>query len=381
MISLLFKKRAGASGFDGETQILENGGDRLFEVDSLRQPGSKMLVAVSEEGDKDYPEYDKEAEKVKWQAEKKFNKKFRDAVKKHMKGETDAAATPKEEEEATNDPALRTASKKAAQLRTFDNAFGKEITAEGLESKFDGDGRLASSADFDSTKETTKAGIPQYASKKAAASSLQGTCECGHPMNIHTKPPDFGCPHESEGCGCKGATLKGSKLNIDGVITKKKGSVDVVFRNKKGFVTDFGKEQVLRQPDGKTATMPRYGVWVNMRGKSEVTFVTNDFESAKSKLAKTASPVHDLHSLLTELRHARPSPEYVPDRSFNIAYEIMQTAREAQGRDVAYAAKHYIDTLKNMQQRQLSGPAPHRTVRAEERAWKGLEAAYVHFVR
>lgn len=206
-------------------------------------------------------------------------------------------------------------------------------------------------------------------------------CECGHPMNIHTKPPDFGCPHESEGCGCKGATLKGSKLNIDGVITKKKGSVEVIFRNKKGFVTDFGKEQIVRQPDGKTATMPRYGVWVNLRGKPQVILATDDFEKAKSKLAKRASAVHDLHRLLTELRHARPSPEYVPDRSFNVAYEIMQTAREARGREVAYAAKHYIDTLKNMQQRQIIGPAPARTLRAEERAWKGLEAAYVHFVR
>jgi hypothetical protein len=59
----------------------------------------------------------------------------------------------------------------------------------------------------------------------------------------------------------------------------------------------------------------------------------------------------------------------------------MQTAREAGGREVAYAAKHYIDTLKNMQQRQSTGPAPSRTLRAEERAWKGLEAAYVHFAR
>jgi hypothetical protein len=127
--------------------------------------------------------------------------------------------------------------------------------------------------------------------------------------------------------------------------------------------------------------MPRYGVWVNMRGKPQVILATDDFEKAKSKLAKRASAVHDLHRLLTELRHARPSPEYVPDRSFNVAYEIMQTAREARGREVAYAAKHYIDTLKNMQQRQIIGPAPARTLRAEERAWKGLEAAYVHFVR
>jgi hypothetical protein len=71
----------------------------------------------------------------------------------------------------------------------------------------------------------------------------------------------------------------------------------------------------------------------------------------------------------------------VPDRCFGIAHEIMQTAREAQGREVAYAAKHYIDTLKNVQERLSLGPAPARTMRAEERAFKRLESAYVHFIR
>lgn len=33
-------------------------------------------------------------------------------------------------------------------------------------------------------------------------------CECGHPFEIHAHPPDFGCPHEKDGCGCKGATEK-----------------------------------------------------------------------------------------------------------------------------------------------------------------------------
>jgi hypothetical protein len=33
-------------------------------------------------------------------------------------------------------------------------------------------------------------------------------CECGHLISIHIHPPDFGCPHEKDGCGCKGATEK-----------------------------------------------------------------------------------------------------------------------------------------------------------------------------
>src|SRR5208337_1867474 len=36
-------------------------------------------------------------------------------------------------------------------------------------------------------------------------------CECGHPFEIHTHPPDFGCPHENDpdgGFGCKAATEK-----------------------------------------------------------------------------------------------------------------------------------------------------------------------------
>jgi hypothetical protein len=39
----------------------------------------------------------------------------------------------------------------------------------------------------------------QYAKKTASM------CTCGHPFEIHTHPPDFGCPYEKE-CGCKGAT-------------------------------------------------------------------------------------------------------------------------------------------------------------------------------
>jgi hypothetical protein len=36
-------------------------------------------------------------------------------------------------------------------------------------------------------------------------------CVCGHPASWHSHPPDFGCPEEKNGCGCKGLTLPGEK--------------------------------------------------------------------------------------------------------------------------------------------------------------------------
>jgi hypothetical protein len=59
----------------------------------------------------------------------------------------------------------------------------------------------------------------------------------------------------------------------------------------------------------------------------------------------------------------------------------MSTARRAGSRDMALAAKHYLDTVKHIQERRDVGPPPARTMRAEERAFKLLEAAYVHFAR
>jgi hypothetical protein len=46
---------------------------------------------------------------------------------------------------------------------------------------------------------------------EASLSKAAAMCTCGHPFEIHTHPPDFGCPHENDpdgGCGCHGATEK-----------------------------------------------------------------------------------------------------------------------------------------------------------------------------
>jgi hypothetical protein len=108
MKSALLHKRA-FTGYPNEMELLEAGGDRLFEVDSLRQPGQRMLVALAEDGTVDYPVYDPGKKKVKWKFDDRFGKKFKSEVKKHMGGEVAEAETPKEEEEATNDPKLRKA--------------------------------------------------------------------------------------------------------------------------------------------------------------------------------------------------------------------------------------------------------------------------------
>lgn len=46
------------------------------------------------------------------------------------------------------------------------------------------------------------------------AKSASAECVCGHAMDIHIHPPDFGCPHEKDGCGCKGATEKKNARSI-----------------------------------------------------------------------------------------------------------------------------------------------------------------------
>ncbi len=40
-------------------------------------------------------------------------------------------------------------------------------------------------------------------------------CTCGHPASDHKNPPDFGCIHEKDGCGCKGLDIpkKAALLN------------------------------------------------------------------------------------------------------------------------------------------------------------------------
>jgi ribosomal protein L37AE/L43A len=108
MKSALLHKRA-FTGYPNEVELLEAGGDRLFEVDSLRQPGQRMLVALAEDGTADYPVYDPDKKKVKWKLDDRFGKKFKAEVKKHMEAEVEKAETPKEEQEAVNSPALRQA--------------------------------------------------------------------------------------------------------------------------------------------------------------------------------------------------------------------------------------------------------------------------------
>jgi hypothetical protein len=108
MKSALLHKRA-FTGYPNEVELLEASGDRLFEVDSLRQPGQRMLVALAEDGTVDYPVYEPAKKKVKWKLDDRFGKKFKSEVKKHMEAEVEKAETPKEEQEAVNSPALRTA--------------------------------------------------------------------------------------------------------------------------------------------------------------------------------------------------------------------------------------------------------------------------------
>lgn len=67
--------------------------------------------------------------------------------------------------------------------------------------------------------------------------------------------------------------------------------IKVVFTNKNGFITDFGKPLVLtateRSKNTQLCEVPRYGVWMAERGKSQVVFTTNDIDEARAKLSGT----------------------------------------------------------------------------------------------
>jgi len=85
--------------------------------------------------------------------------------------------------------------------------------------------------------------LPSWTKKQVKSASTK-MCTCGHAMDIHVHPPDFGCPHESEGCGCVGATevrektaSSGYPSSLNGLVAEaKKCATFAEFKN------DFGDE-------------------------------------------------------------------------------------------------------------------------------------------
>jgi len=336
MKSALLHKRA-FTGYPNEVELLEAGGDRLFEVDSLRQPGQRMLCALAEDGTKDYPVYDPDKKKVKWQSDDRFGKKFKSEVKKHMEAEVEKAETPKEEEEATNDPALRKAAKMGKCVKCHEErSLNRDRVCHQCEQE---------ERDNEKTASGKNPWIRLAASTECECGTTEATChECGYRTSL-SNPMSSACPKCSSPLACVGCQRQ---ISDDGL----------------GVVDEDGTEKPFL-----TTGMPAHR--------------TIPYQYTPSGRRGSAVPtvsVHELKGLIEEIRGAGF------DESFAPTHVLIATAKKLGANDLKDAARHYLATLHRMAQYRAPGAlgeptVPRRTQRAHDAAWKQVEAAYVHFVR
>jgi hypothetical protein len=85
----------------------------------------------------------------------------------------------------------------------------------------------------------------------------------------------------------------GTANEESGVLASKQASLDVVFRNERGFVTDFGARQEMISLEGSVGSLPRYGVWQANPGVKggypQVTKTTDDLDEVKEFLGEPAA--------------------------------------------------------------------------------------------
>ncbi len=378
MNSLLLRKQA-ATGYPNEIELLAKGGDRLFEVDSLRKPGSRMLVAIPEDGgmgDADYPVYDPDNEKVKFQHANRFSKKFKDAVKTHMKSEVEEAETPKEEQEAVNSPALRTGSAKAAAKCP---TCGSEVKCNcpppprryRVEPHPKGHAKIVHAAGLGSCG-CADPGCPVH--KGSSACPFRGrTFLYRVDMEDHTGTPMcLQCATDAMDSGLfRQGTRNASKVAAPrqcpfcrATNVQPMG----VFEGQEIFdCPDCGRHFPL---DQAVRVRPRVPAMVS---------------------AKSAATVHDIKPLVDELRQVDPAGHMDKmEKAMSITGQLATLAKQVGARDLLLAARHYLEVLEKMDRYGLPGggryetgvdPMPPRLLRTHERAWKQLEAAFVHFVR
>lgn len=369
MRSALLHKRA-FTGYPNEVELLEAGGDRLFEVDSLRQPGQRMLVALAEDGTADYPVYDPDKKKVKWKLDDRFGKKFKAEVKKHMQAEVEKAETPKEEQEAVNSPALRQAAGLHEARLTYQCPF-----CQGHDAKPIGQ-----------TQDQTIYRC-QDCGRKFPMSEQVDVQEHVFASDQWNETPkldtDVVGPLETTSLSqwaSKNAAIPESPQWE--IISTPDGSYRYVNHDEKLLTTGFGSEEGLR----RNADIIRMdaGTLDLMRKRYAKEFGAQPTTASQ----KVAATVHDLKPLIDRIRradnHRYEGGRLVLDKptKASLTEELIALSKEVGAGGLRQAARHYLQTLKNADDRRsMLGQVPRRTERAIEDAWKRVEAEFVHYVR
>jgi hypothetical protein len=421
MKSALLSKRA-FTGYPNEVELLESGGDRLFETDSLRQPGQRMLVAIAEDGSVDYPVFNPEKEKVKWKFDDRFGKKFKSDVKKHMMGEVEKAETPKEEEEATNDPVLRTASK--PQKCSLCN--------QGVP-PFDRDGRCGACAADERPKPSAKRATavcptcgsivkcncppppkkykfertPEgrmkmvHAAKAASGGKQMFEGEMGRRQQLAEGVKEYAKQHfNADGMtvvydildGDESLETIGDSQTVQQAVDRIKGMVqiydDTAPRHRPHSAVLASKKTAINRP-GVDEVGPDYRAVT--KGKSIYNEAPPNKGVDLSMNTLSNFTVHDLKPLLDELRNTDAlGNDRNIEEAIQLTRKLIHMSKQVGARGLREAARHYLSIIERITQHSLSGsagwhagvnPIPPRTKRAHDRAWKRLEAEFVHFVR
>ncbi len=366
MKSALLRKRA-FTGYPGEIELLESGGDRLFEVDSLRVPDSRMLVALAEDGSTDYPVYDPDTEKVKWKFDDRFGKGFKSKVKKHMQGEVEKAETPKETEEAVNDPALRKAASTGLECQFIEYKPGQwyYLLENWNSPKGAWDWREFAFAygPFSSYK-AAREHLADYHANPGGSSTLEYAPEHAEddvlkkliadaPRHTKTARLEFQCPFCKEPNPNFAGRREGQSIYHCTVcdrrfpLTEKSDVPEPVFAAKD--VEAGSREDLVNE-----ALRPR---------------------SPQQKAVP--STAHDLRLLHQSLLHSSTM-----EKEQEIVEAIEAAAKRLGSREVRIAAAHYLAILdREWKQVGGLGTINSRTLRARDRAFKRLSSAITQFVR
>lgn len=345
------------TGYPHEVELLEAGGDRLFEVDSLRQPGQRMLVALAEDGTVDYPVFDPEKEKVSWKFDDRFGKKFKSEVKKHMQTEVEKAETPEEEEEATNDPSLRKAAKMGKCHQCHQE---RSLNREGVCHECEQGERDAAQ------DEESKTAAPRARIRENAWGNWYGY--------IGNKRVEqfFNTPEETQEQQARRWLAE----------QEAQGHTPGAHRVTPSQYTPSGR----RASVGDSTFIQRGDGYYKLAGNPREDLMGEIYRQ-EWRAKKRNQTVHDLKPLMDKIRNAEPDSRQGPalilhSPKQDYVRELIALAKGVGATGLRAAAVHYLDTIHNANRRStLTGVVPRRTQRALENAWKRVEAEYVHFVR